>query len=382
LAGRTVRLSSPRKVYAMFRILHISDPHLRDAQYARLVRGLDFFEAFKAAVEAGIRLKVDAIANTGDVFNSSRPSSRTFAQLKEIGAMLQDAGIPMLTLTGNHDKSDPSWLEMYSNEREKGGIKCMDGRRFALYKGDESLVFQGLCCNGADALRDDMADCSPAGVLMWHGAVKEFCGFPVDYAISEEEFPLGKFGTILLGDIHVCETHKLADGTTIGYPGSTELCSSSEDECKYGLLYSMDSEGAVSRCEKVPVPSRRVVRLAANTEEDMPEILGTLRACSDMPLVFVRYNRGIPHALERMRKALGPDQCILRATPVADGGSRDMESEAGRRASFTVEDMVPELVPAGTREFELALKLSRREFAAFQDAIDDYVNERLGLCMA
>ena len=51
------------------------DTHFRDTQYARSSRGLDYYEAKLRLVERANESGVTVLLDTGDFFNSSRPSA-------------------------------------------------------------------------------------------------------------------------------------------------------------------------------------------------------------------------------------------------------------------------------------------------------------------
>ena len=359
----------------MFNLLVTGDNHLRVAQYSRTMRGEDFHRALMWVVRKAVELKVDAILNTGDVFNGSVLASRVFGQLQEADRYLQEAGIPMYTLSGNHEMSAPPWTAMFGCDGP-GGIKGVDNLRVVLEKPGEKLVLHGLPFMPADEMREALAALEPCDVLMWHGAVREFCGFPTQTAISETEFPEEKIGCAMLGDIHVHELHTLPGGTVIGYPGSTELYSDGEDTEKKAWLLHASAGVKPVRCESIPLQSRPVVHLELRSEDDMDAAVAAVKAAGEMPLVFARYSLSLPGAMARLGTTFGPDVCMLRAFPLPalDAGRMD----AGKGVEeLRVRDLVCEFLPKGTADYELALLLADRDTADVEALIDLFVEQQV-----
>lgn len=87
----------------------MSDTHLGFSAYHRLdqaeginQREMDFYDAFRQAVDKAIELKPDIVVHAGDMFDSVRPQNRAidFA-LKQI-IRLSEAGIDTVLISGNH----------------------------------------------------------------------------------------------------------------------------------------------------------------------------------------------------------------------------------------------------------------------------------------
>jgi hypothetical protein len=79
---------------------HLS--HLRDDQ-GRNLREEDFLRSFDWAVERTLELEPDGFLWLGDIFDHARPSYRTFTRVAIGLRRLQDAGLPGVAISGNHD---------------------------------------------------------------------------------------------------------------------------------------------------------------------------------------------------------------------------------------------------------------------------------------
>lgn len=92
------------------RIAHITDTHLgfrqfnkQDPETGRNQRTVDFERAFEWAIDDIIDKQPDGIIHAGDVFHFSRPTWATLRHFVQQMKRIEDAGIPMLVIAGNHD---------------------------------------------------------------------------------------------------------------------------------------------------------------------------------------------------------------------------------------------------------------------------------------
>jgi hypothetical protein len=76
--------------------------HLRDDQ-GRNVREEDFLASFDWAMDRTVELEPDGFLWLGDVFDHARPSYRVFTRVAIGLRRLQDAGLPGVAISGNHD---------------------------------------------------------------------------------------------------------------------------------------------------------------------------------------------------------------------------------------------------------------------------------------
>ena len=91
------------------KLLHVSDTHVGHAAYSKLTpqglnqREQDFFDAFSAAVQRAIDLKVDVVLHSGDLFDTVRPTNRALSHVLSELARLAAARIPFVVISGNHE---------------------------------------------------------------------------------------------------------------------------------------------------------------------------------------------------------------------------------------------------------------------------------------
>lgn len=302
-------------------IAHLGDIHLRDTQYGTAKRGADFFNAAYNAITAvcSATPRPDVVVIAGDIFDSSRPSPRVIGQIMALDAALRRNGMPALSVTGNHDFTNPTWLAtLFPDASPDGGIFPLDG---------QSLDIQGFRFTGVPPLTTGQflsdvnqvaMDTLDADVWIYHnfvtGIVPCFVGEKTH--IDVKDLPVSRQNkAVLLGDIHA-QGYVTKDGALIGYPGSTELCSSNESIDKSIPMIRVDREKAVVESH-VAFKSRRVIVRTVETVEDLDQLVADVTAVKDEhPLVHVDYNRDVTDTFTRLYAILDLDQAILRCYPL------------------------------------------------------------------
>jgi exonuclease SbcD len=102
------------------KFLHIADVHLGCTRYQLAESPRDFFDAWIDVLQKyAIGEKVDFVIMCGDFFHKRSVPPETMNYAVAGLTMLKDAGIPIVTIEGNHDQkhgdSDYSWLRSLAN---------------------------------------------------------------------------------------------------------------------------------------------------------------------------------------------------------------------------------------------------------------------------
>lgn len=102
------------------KFLHISDVHLGCTRYQLNESPRDFFDAWIDVLQKhAIGEKVDFVLMGGDFFHKRNVPPETMNYAFAGLSMLKEAGIPIVTIEGNHDQkhtdSDYSWLRSLAN---------------------------------------------------------------------------------------------------------------------------------------------------------------------------------------------------------------------------------------------------------------------------
>lgn len=102
------------------KFLHIADVHLGCTRYQLPESPRDFFDAWIDVLKRyAIDEKVDFVIMCGDFFHKRNVPPETMNYAVAGLSLLKDAGIPVITIEGNHDQkfsdSDYSWLRSLAN---------------------------------------------------------------------------------------------------------------------------------------------------------------------------------------------------------------------------------------------------------------------------
>lgn len=120
------------------KFLHISDVHLGCTRYQLAESPRDFFDAWIDVLQKyAIGEKVDFVIMCGDFFHKRSVPPETMNYAFAGLSLLKEAGIPIVTIEGNHDQkhsdSDYSWLRSLANwnlvhllepTNHEGGMSC------------------------------------------------------------------------------------------------------------------------------------------------------------------------------------------------------------------------------------------------------------------
>ena len=90
-------------------------------------------DAYRRIVDTAIEKQVDFVVVAGDIFDDSRPSYADFSLFVSGLERLNDAGIPVYFVTGNHDPFT-SWDNSFSALPENAHLLGAGKPSFALYE--------------------------------------------------------------------------------------------------------------------------------------------------------------------------------------------------------------------------------------------------------
>lgn len=374
------------------KFLHTADWHIRDLQYGRKFRGDDFRTSIRQVIDLAVTNEVDFIINGGDTLNVNRPSETMLDFLYEIHERLKAAGIPMFTVTGNHDVSSPSFLRFPSlSERRKGdlnldvrfspvgatGIVCIDHEVFE-YKGIRIAGFPAIPfgprkneqgereMEGGDGstLLEKIASAASVDIAVWHGALEDFVPFPMRDSGSLSELPPGYARAWLLGDIHLRGRKRTIDGAMVSYPGTVEMCDRGEPADKFVDFYQLEPDW---RLREFPEPvelqleTRPVIFLTVADDGQADQALSKIRKTiadnpGQSPLIFARYAREQRSFINRVNELIDPKDTVFRAAAFSSNYRGPVH--AGKEDILpALPNVVDEVIPQGTPLNALARKL-------------------------
>jgi DNA repair exonuclease SbcCD nuclease subunit len=365
----------------MIKIAHTADNHLRATQYARRDRGEDFFLALQDVVIKASDEGCDAILNSGDIIDTTRPSPYVVYQLKRIHRELKKRKLWMFTISGNHDKTEPHWTNIFADDDDEYGIKLVDNEVFKIPGSELQVAAFPYMTREALKVRlkevfPDVPSAEVPRIIMWHGIVSEFADFPNMDSVEISDFP--GICNVLLGDIHKREYRHRDPGTIIGYPGSTELCASNEHADKTFTILELDEHGKLlSDPRFVEITTRPVRNYRINNEDDMMQSLSDIKQAPKNALIFVKFNDGVKEVVSRIRHVINSDVAILKAQRLPTG-KFDVSTITRKEDDLQPSDFLKHFFTPGTKLFDTADSLLQPDAAA-SEIMDKYIANRLCL---
>lgn len=329
-------------------------------------RGPDFTAAANQVCDIAAHYGCDLIANCGDILNATRPSADNLVALSNIDSILAEYGIPMFCIDGNHDYSDPSWLEVavgYQNVAvdRTAGIINANNQVFNLPGGLRMLCLPWM---SKEALIARLAqEVERVDIIMWHGAVREFCGFPTDDNVAIADFKPFERRLVLLGDIHKRQ-FQTVDRCIIGYPGATELVKQDEPLKHSVTIFDIPYDPTADTImHEVPLETRPAFAFRIMSEDQLHEVLAKLQPhLAKDPIIFIRYNPNITGIVGRLNAAIDVNKAFLRAEPInMDVAALGLEDSGTAEAEVKpLSEFVIPFFNGNLELIELASKLCER----------------------
>lgn len=159
----------------------MADSHLGFSNYSRVdKKGRNLieekiYEGFDQVIDRIVQLRPDAVVHAGDVFHHVRPRIRPLYAFKQGLEKLQDAGIPVVVISGNHDapKSYSAISPFYIYEG-MNGVNIAHRYKYERFDlGDSSVHCIPFCLDPEDYLKEfRKIDRSGNDVLVMHGLVQ------------------------------------------------------------------------------------------------------------------------------------------------------------------------------------------------------------------
>jgi exonuclease SbcD len=324
------------------RVLFLADTHLGfdlpvRPMVGRRRRGHDFLAMYERALEPAQERLVDLVIHGGDLFHRARVPATLAHQAIDPLRRLADAGIPVLLVPGNHERSRIPHAHMALHPRlhvfgrpstvrvQVGSIRiAVSG--FPYHRRDVRTSFSSLLHEASWAAGD-----ADIRLLLLHHCVEGATVGPADFTfrrgrdvIRGLDLPTN-CAAVLSGHIH---RHQVLtrglDGarwpTSVVYPGSTERTSFAEIDEQKGYLVmdflAESSGGRIGDWEFVPLPARTMVvhDLELDGRDGEPPEAAVIRILERAPadaIVRLRLpsGRGLPPAglsAQRLRELTPP----------------------------------------------------------------------------
>lgn len=319
----------------------VGDTHLAERTWAnrRTLTG-DSFNSFLQATTEAIRRRLPMVL-LGDIFDAKNLSSGVLQFFCDHMDKLQEQGIPVYYVQGNHDCVTPPWPAVHKWPIHINGTVIRLG------------VLSGLQCEcyGLDyfPIARYVAELSripeTAKVLFTHQAWADFGKMGSSDAAMAQMLPRGI--TVATGDLHIAMysrgTAANGDGVLLMSPGAT--CMQAINEPQQHFIYEMrlQDDGVVS-FDPIPLHTRLVYEFRCTTQTEFDaavmQIAGLPKASSsadtwihsiDTPIVRIKYPISVSE-----------DSYVRLVSAATKSGSHlftDPQLEAVTQSTLSVEDV-------------------------------------------
>ncbi|WP_407414338.1 exonuclease SbcCD subunit D [Methanobrevibacter sp.] len=214
------------------RFAHLSDTHLGNRQYGIFEREEDYYEIFDKTIDKIIESGVDFVIHSGDLFDSQRPSTNALLAFQKNLLKLNNAGIPMYAIPGNHDIIMRKGIKPPVDLFEDLGLKVLRYNNDFM-EGDIYICgFQYIPSSQKAALEmflenfSNKAQNHQKSIIVLHQAIKTFLDKEDAYELEFSELP-DNFTYYAMGHLHPYIEADYGKGKLI-YPGSMEINRSKE----------------------------------------------------------------------------------------------------------------------------------------------------------
>jgi DNA repair exonuclease SbcCD nuclease subunit len=409
------------------KFLHISDVHLGCTRYQLAESPRDFFDAWVDVLKRyAVAEKVDFVLMCGDFFHKRSVPPETMNYAFAGLSMLRDAGIPVVTIEGNHDQkhndSEYSWLRSLANWNlvyllEPSNIdgrifyEPWDGAKGGFIDIGRARIFgshwYGASANWAipmltSALKENRRE-GAFHILMLHTDVEGHQTHPIP-ALSIAALSELKSVTDYVGLGH---THKHYEIDNWAFnPGSVEITNISDYRETRGVyLVEVSDDNTVTAMHKDQYTQRPFQRIGfevdgyADAKDITADVLNkvrtevrTARAGEPAPIVEItlRGRLGLPNSQLEMQKIRDEAKKIIGAlhvriknntVPVEYAVAEDVNEDAGREKleRRVVEDLIIRDNRYKTRADDIAEAVIGAKRMVLSDESPEKVAEFIGM---
>lgn len=319
----------------------VGDTHLAERTWAnrRTLTG-DSFNSFLQATTEAIRRRLPMVL-LGDIFDAKNLSSGVLQFFCDHMDKLQEQGIPVYYVQGNHDCVTPPWPAVHKWPIHINGTVIRLGALSGLQCECYGLDYFPIARYVAELSRIP----ETAKVLFTHQAWADFGKMGSSDAAMAQMLPRGI--TVATGDLHIAMysrgTAANGDGVLLMSPGAT--CMQAINEPQQHFIYEMrlQDDGVVS-FDPIPLHTRLVYEFRCTTQAEFDaavmQIAGLPKASSsadtwihsiDTPIVRIKYPISVSE-----------DSYVRLVSAATKSGSHlftDPQLEAVTQSTLSVEDV-------------------------------------------
>jgi DNA repair exonuclease SbcCD nuclease subunit len=328
-------------------IVFAADLHLKPTTWAKFPDlRRDAFISFGQVAAYCCAHKADALILGGDVFDSSTPNSNSVFVFKAGISLLENAGIPVYGIQGQHERSAPPWMSLTPHVKHLDG-QSKEHRIWPVTCDDHVVAVRGIDNTSATRLKElldaDIADGEHYDILVLHQALRDMV-YETAWDLADEWLP-PFVHVVLLGDLHIA-----ASKGKCHYSGSMSLQSISESPQKSFITVHCDSNGNLE-VRRQPLKTRDMMKFAITDESSRDSAIDVLKSYEPStdnpdlirPLVVAYISTDVPSALAYISAVCEEKQMFLdiRDLRPADGAE---SSSTPQPEVVSMSDLVGECV--------------------------------------
>lgn len=319
----------------------VGDTHLAERTWAnRRTLTDDSFNSFLQATVEAIRRRLPMVL-LGDIFDAKNLSSGVLQFFCEQMDKLQEQGIPVYYVQGNHDCVTPPWPSVHKWPIHISGSVVRLGVLSGLQCECYGLDYFPLARYAVELSRIP----ETAKVLFTHQAWADFGKMGSSDAAMSQMLPRGI--TVATGDLHIAMysrgTAANGEGVLLMSPGAT--CMQAINEPQQHFIYEMQMQpDGVINFDPIPLHTRLVYEFRCTTQAEFDaavmQIAGLPKASSDSgtwlhpidtPIVRIKYPISVSE-----------DSYVRLTTASAKSGAHlftDPQLEEAPQSTICVEDV-------------------------------------------
>jgi exonuclease SbcD len=264
----------------------MADSHLgfsnfnRVDKYGRNLVEEMIYQGFEQAVDKIIGLKPDVLIHSGDIFHHVRPRIRPLYVFKRGLEKLQDAGIAVVAISGNHDspKSYSAISPFYIYEGMRDVFIAHKYQYECFFLGDSAFHCIPFCLDPHDYIEEFYKiNRSGNDVLVMHGLVESLKNKKMR-TVGEHELKdsllKSDFDYIALGHYH----GQTQISKNAWYSGSIDYFNFGEASDKKGILLVDLESGVIKQIEIRPkyMIDHTVIDCAGKSSSELSEVLQSI----------------------------------------------------------------------------------------------------------
>jgi len=282
------------------RFAHLADSHLGYKQLGLDTREQDVYDVFEKTIDKIIELDVDFVIHSGDLFDQSRPSTNALLVFQKGLLRLNESGIPIYAIAGNHDSVLRKNVKPPIALFEELGLNIIRiGEAFEL----SNIMICGIQYvpksqkSALDEIFEEFSELAEEyekSILVLHQGIDKV--LPENaYELKLDEIP-DNFNYYALGHIH--DFHEIDYGKgKLVYPGSMEIHNITDTNKQLDKGFCVvDLTGEKPNVERIIVElPRNLINKTINYEnldEELEDLKNSLQREGNKPMLDLRVEGG------------------------------------------------------------------------------------------